>query len=38
MNNELLRALFADDDAWKRVDAQPSNSGIGSLEVTAAVA
>ena len=38
MNNELLRALFADDDAWKRVDAQPSNSGIGSLQVTAAVA
>ena len=38
MNNELLRALFADDDAWKRVDAQPSNSGIGSLQATATVA
>lgn len=37
LNNELLRAVFADDDAWVRIDA-PQASGQEAMEMVSAVA
>ncbi|CAN0365776.1 unnamed protein product [Discosporangium mesarthrocarpum] len=37
LNNELLRAVFADDDAWVRIDA-PQSSGQEAMQTVSAVA
>ena len=38
LNNELLRAVFADDEAWTRVDATPAGYGLNDLQAASAVA
>lgn len=38
LNNELLRALFADDEAWTRVDAPVTGDSVPMQESSAAVA
>ena len=37
LNNELLRAVFADNDAWVRIDA-PQSSGQEAMQMVSAVA
>lgn len=38
LNNELLRAVFADDTAWTRVDVSASDNEFSALQATSAVA
>ena len=38
LNNELLRAVFADDTAWTRVQVSSSDSEMTALQATSAVA
>lgn len=38
LNNELLRAVFADDTAWTRVEVTSDDSGMNALHATSAVA
>ena len=38
LNNELLRAIFADDDAWTRIDASASRGNVNTMQPTSAVA
>jgi len=38
LNNELLRAIFADDDAWTRIDASAPRGNVNTMQPTSAVA
>lgn len=38
LNNELLRAIFADDDAWTRIDASAPRGNLNTMQPTSAVA